>query len=303
MKKMYVLLFLTLIPILGIQAKVNLVWQANQWEEDWLMELLQGLDYNIIYDGKFEQFVDNSIVIINYVPQFEAYAKRMHDLGYKFGIIHLSDEVYASPTTSYQYAQFILRNHWHKKFLPYDNIVMFPLGYKGGFWNNCSKDRAMDGSRKYTWSFAGQVRSNRAAMMQEMKKITNNYVYQIYRWCDPNSLPVEKYRDFMLNSYFIPCPRGNWNLDSFRVGESLEAGCIPIVEKQPLDYFKKLFGEEYPFLSVNSWGEVPGLINQLLKDPVLLEHKRMECYHWWQNHKKKVSRKFINMIERYLDIS
>jgi hypothetical protein len=57
-------------------------------------------------------------------------------------------------------------------------------------------------------------------------------------------LNIEDYAQLLSETIFAPCPAGWENLDSFRVCEALEAGCIPIVERRPFyDYFRHLFGD------------------------------------------------------------
>jgi hypothetical protein len=74
-------------------------------------------------------------------------------------------------------------------------------------------------------------------------------------------------------------------LDSFRVCEALEAGCIPIVERRPFyDYFRHLLGD-HPMLTVADWGEAPGLIAALRKDKGALDRRRLACARWWQDYK------------------
>jgi hypothetical protein len=84
---------------------------------------------------------------------------------------------------------------------------------------------------------------------------------------------------------FAPCPAGAENLDSFRVCEALEAGCIPIVERRPFyDYFRHLLGD-HPMLTVTDWSEAPGLIAGLRKDRGALDRRRLACARWWQDYK------------------
>jgi hypothetical protein len=89
----------------------------------------------------------------------------------------------------------------------------------------------------------------------------------------------------MSETIFAPCPAGWENLDSFRVCEALEAGCIPIVERRPFyDYFRHVFGD-HPMLTVADWSEAPALIAGLSKDRGALDRRRRACARWWQDYK------------------
>lgn len=287
-------------------AHISLVWQAERkkvWEEDWLNELLTGLEYEVVDDMKFEKYIDNSIIVVN-PPQEKymvPYFKKLHDLGYKFGIILLSDECYTCTTEFYKYAQFIFRNYWHKQFANDPKVICFGLGYKTGFWKNIPRSYAQNPRRPFCWSFAGQIsgKPTRAAMIEQLKRAGPYYIHEINAWLDPRSLNTHDYQTLMLNSVFIPCGRGFWNIDSFRIWEALECGCIPIVEKFPLDYFKKFLGE-HPFLAVDSWDQAPLLMAQLFADPVALEEKRQACITWWTEYKKQMNITFIRMIKANL---
>ena len=46
---------LCLVTTMIVAAPINLIWQhdrAEMWEEDWLMELLSGVELNVIDDGE-----------------------------------------------------------------------------------------------------------------------------------------------------------------------------------------------------------------------------------------------------------
>ena len=137
-------------------------------------------------------------------------------------------------------------------------------------------------------------------MINYMKMIPGHFIYETFAWADANSLSTQDYRQLLLDTIFVPCPTGWWNLDSFRVCEALECGCLPIVEKKPFDYFSKLFGSRYPFLSVESWDQAPDLINKLLADPVRLEHARKQCHRWWRHHKIGLKKNIARLAEKKL---
>lgn len=312
MKKICVLLsllFILLIFQFPVPATpINLIWQTdriNSWEEDWLMELLSGLPINVVDDTHYEKFLDNSILVIS-SHNFKGavkYFKKLHKLNYNFGVILLSNEAYKSPEDFYKYPKFIFRNYWHQQFTNQKKVTVFPLGYKSGFWKNNSPQLALSSHRDFTWSFAGQIakKPTREEMISYMKAVPHFFIHETAAWADPNSLNASQYRDLLLNTLFVPCPKGWVNLDSFRVYEALECGCIPIVEKSPHDYFSNYFGS-HPFLAVDSWDQAPALMNALLADPVLLEQRRLQCYDWWQNKKKEINKRFNDVIRSSLKI-
>lgn len=282
------------------EEKLYLVWQMGLegiWEADWISELLSGLNYEVVIDGKYEQSFDRSLVVVSGNPG--DYFSQMRRKNYRFGIIHLSDETYSAPTDYYGQADFVLRNYWHKKFANQKGVFHFALGYKSGFWKGLARPLMKTAQeRLYNWSFAGQIidHPTRAAMVQAMRQIPFYHFYEIFTWNDSGSLSTIEYRDLLLDSIFVPCGTGYFNLDSFRVYEALECGCIPIVEKTPIDYFTLLFGE-HPFISISSWDEAPEIIEKLLEDPDQLEDYRRRCYQWWLDYKEKTRSKIRGIIE------
>lgn len=301
-KKLYLILIFLCTHFISapLYAKTPMIWQMEKskwWEFDWLMELLESVDVEIIEDPKREKFIDNSIVVVSWQGN-EAYFKKLHDMGYKFGVIQLSDELYKVTTDYYTYAQFVFRNHWHPKFEDQKQVFAFALGYKAGFWKNCNKEFLDSFSRPYLWSFAGQLtrKPTREKMIAAMKTIPDYFIHETATWEDPNGLSTEKYRDILLKTVFVPCARGWVNLDSFRLYEALECGCIPIVEKGPPDYFAYAFGD-HPFLTISSWDEAPALIKKFIDDRNLCEKKRKECYAWWCNYKKMLQHKMVSTIK------
>ncbi len=309
-KKLAFFLVFLLASVVYAKEPINLIWLGGgpegSWEEDWIHEMLSEVkaDFQTIVDIDHAVFLDRSIIVSSapnmekYKQYFSEYSKR----NLRFGIIHISDEGYSHPCDFYQYAQFIVRNYWHKKFAGQKNLLFFPLGYKRKFWHSFQGELKPSFSRKFTWSFAGQIsKSSRISMIGNMKKIPGYFIHETSTFNAPECLPIAAYRDLMLESIFMPCPRGWWNLDSFRLSEALECGCIPIVEKTPFDYFAKLFDGPYPFLAVENWEEVPHLMKTLLADPERLEQLRLDCYHWWLEYKKNLEKKIADLVEDALN--
>lgn len=304
-KSSLLILFLCLTSHIGA-TQVHLIWQMdrkNTWEEDWIMELLSGLDINVIDDGSYTIQKDLSIIVSNYNPNLATYIKGLREKGLTFGIIITSDEAYSIPTDFYQYANFVFRNYWHPNFVHDSKIIQFPLGYKNKFWQDGPQEIKPASQRKYVWSFAGRLDHHyRANMIQEMRNVPNYHLHQIHAWADARSLSTKDYRNLMLDTIFIPCARGCYNLDSFRLYEALECGCIPVVEKVPYDYFGSFFGN-HPFIAVSSWTEAPRIIQALLNNPAALEAKREACYEWWQRFKKNMNTAFVTKIKKEFNLS
>ncbi len=70
-------------------------------------------------------------------------------------------------------------------------------------------------------------------------------------------LPRDDYMAGMLKAKYVPCPGGGVNLDSFRVYEALEAGCIPIAEG--IEFWAKLLPDA-PFPIIDDWWHLPALM-------------------------------------------
>lgn len=285
---------------------IPLVWQFDRvnlaWGEEWIHELLEGVDLVTVDDYRCEEIEDRSIVVVSSnlnVPDFIQCFERLHEKNIRFGVILLSDEGYVAPTEFYSYASFVFRNYWHKKFVGVENVVVFPLGCAPGFWKGGARVLREAKEREYVWSFAGQIegKPTRQTMMAHLGTVPNFFIHPTHQWgvLDPNALSAADHRDLLLNTLFVPCPAGWWNLDSFRLCEALECGCIPIVEKFPLDYFRHFLGE-HPFLSVTSWAEAPALMNALLKNPEALEALRLKCQSWWVEYKHAMNKKLVGVV-------
>lgn len=92
----------------------------------------------------------------------------------------------------------------------------------------------------------------------------------------------------MLDTVFVPCPRGN-NVETFRLYEALECGCVPIYVKTPGDEsYVKMLQEEIGLLPVSSWEEAHNLMNHLWKEKILLETYRNTILTQWRVWKDKL---------------
>jgi hypothetical protein len=277
---------------------IKLVWQIDlqeSWESQWVRHLLSGLEHSEVVDRRHTEFHDGAIVVDNRIgPEKRSYYFEMLKRGHRFALFHLSDEYYGDDGASYNFANLVLRNYWSRAHAADRNVIGVPLGLMNGFRvESALPTRA----RKHLWCFAGNiVKRSRIEMMAAMSGVGGGRVHGTNR-VNPRvaakgedagfepPLDVSDYARLMSESVFAPCPAGWENLDSFRVCEALEAGCIPIVERRPsLDYFSHLFGE-HPMLTVEDWNNAPALIEVFRADPAALDQRRLACANWWRDYK------------------
>ena len=290
---------------------LKLVWQVSlegSWELDWLRYLLSGLNVTEIVDGRHQEFHDGSIVVDSYLTTSKrSYYFEMLKRRHRFALIHVSDSRYIDDYGAYSLANVVIRTLWCRLHASDKRVQVVPLGLMNGF-EVASRKPARD--RRYAWSFAGNVdKSTRAAMVSAMSAIEGGHLHRsdsvgpLTIKSRPGAQPplaIADYARLMSETIFAPCPTGWENLDSFRVCEALEAGCIPIVERRPsYDYFRCLFGE-HPMITIDRWSEAPALIEQLRTDPAALESRRLACETWWQDHKRATASRVQDVIRRFL---
>jgi hypothetical protein len=165
------------------------------------------------------------------------------------------------------------------------NIFTIPLGFQSGFLNNTGNDF----DRDLTWCFAGQVKSHRKRMIQTLTRITPHNVVLTHQWADPAGLSVENMAQLYRRSIFAPCPFGNRNPDSFRLMESLEQGCIPVVLYFiDHDYYRFVMGD-HPFIIDRTWHGAARQMERLIADPQRLRAKQEYVSQWYREYKKNLA--------------
>ena len=290
---------------------LTLVWQIpldRCWEMDWLRSLLSPLNVSEIVDGRHQEFHDGSIIVDNHLTtSTRAYYFEMLRRGHRFALVHLSDEKYIDDYGAYSLANVVIRSYWCRLHASDLRVLTIPLGLMNGFKVAARKPAR---ERRYNWSFAGNIeKSSRRAMIHTLGTIGGGHVHGadssgpwlLKGTANPTPpLAVADYAQLMSETVFAPCPAGWENLDSFRVCEALEAGCIPIVEYRPsYDYFRHLFGD-HPMITVGDWSEAPAAIAELQADPGALERRRLACETWWQEHKRATALRVQDAIQKHL---
>ena len=130
-------------------------------------------------------------------------------------------------------------------------------------------------------------------MARSMGTIEDYFFYRADGFNSRHALSTSDYRGLLLESILSPCPIGNCSFDSFRVYESLEAGCIPIAVAstplQPENYYARLFRtDDLPFPTVIDWERDLPALGLGAWSSEQREQVRLRCHAWFQQQKSRV---------------
>lgn len=100
-----------------------------------------------------------------------------------------------------------------------------------------------------------------------------------------------EYVQGMLAAKIAPAPTGMVSVDSFRFWEALEAHCVPVADSVsdvdgPTDYWQRLFGEDFPFPTVNDVADLPSIVDGLLEGWPANANR---CAAWWMRYKRQLA--------------
>ncbi len=280
-----------------MRNEISIAWRQGQhiWEGDWLRLILRSVQIRdlepcIEVEPGFLICVDNQLTVEKGLEY-----KRLFELGNRICLVHLSDEHFSDDLSAYQWCSIVIRNYWSPLLSGLSGVTFFPLGYRSGFSREDPIKPAA--SRMHTWGFAGDTgKSTRRSMVESLQGYRPGRLHVTEGFNGKNTMDVAEYRSFMDDCIFAPCPSGSVNLDSFRVYEALEAGCIPIVERREgFDYFTALLGT-HPMITIDTWSDAPAKIEDVIgRDDV--ERIQSSCGEWWRHYKMNLSRKIGHDIQ------
>ena len=284
------------------------IWQApNPHEREWIEEIFGPFFKEQVTDGKHELVLDNAIlfdafVYCNDVKYYEQFR------GKNAFLVHFLDENFEGLYEEiYRNFLGVFRCHWSNVFNE-KYVRKMPLGYSNGMGR---AGRAIEpaSTRKYVWSFAGQIaKSSRPDMVKALLPVKPYFLsgtddisgltFLSREDREPKLLTPSDFSDLLLQSTFSPCPMGNVQLECFRLYEALECGSIPIVEKRlTMDYFRELLGE-HPIPTVRSWPEARTFIQQMLGNAGEIDALQERCLSWWDGYKQSYREQVIEFVSR-----
>jgi hypothetical protein len=280
----------------------NIVWQTEpgkqtDFEREFIEEVLLSriLHRKIFYDGKLSVSGDNAVIIVSHNkrkpdPDLVDYLGRSRN----FVLIHLSGENLYDSSALYKNANAVLRSYYDPRIYQ-ANVFTIPLGFKTGFLNTGSTGSFVRGS-DFSWFFAGQLKGERAEMLDNFKHLTPHHMHLTSGWDSSDGLSVDQMRAYFSRAIFTLCPFGWINPDSFRIMEALESGSMPVaLNFYGFDYFRYVFGD-HPFLSGKSWRGLAAAVGELVQDDSHIQRIRHAHVSWYRRYKERLARDVESII-------
>lgn len=160
--------------------------------------------------------------------------------------------------------------------------------------------------RRLDWCYAGHAFSHagRSQLAQILLKQSGGEVHVSGGFAQ--GLPQADYIRLLADSRIIPCPSGHFTPESFRLYEALEAGCLPVTDREPppsrphiKSFWTDLLGD-VPWPMVGNWAELPDLLAKYKADPIALQRDANKAGAWWARYKRQVA---LDMLADIAELS
>jgi hypothetical protein len=268
---------------------LNLIWSLTPQslaEDDWIHWLFQDFEIVDHVAPGWDLFQENSIYILSgaYSRLPSYFLNGIRRLRGK-GLFHLADESFTGGYEIYTNFDFVLRNY-HSAIFENPGIMTLPLGFTNNMMSLSQPPPATQ--RRFLWSFAGYKRAARIDMFKNLKNVQPHKCYFFDGRSQQPWLDRAEFRALLSDSVFTPCPMGNTVLESFRIYEALEMGCIPIVESRRwMPYYDRLM-PGHPLPTFSSWRKARQFVEALSSDQSRMIAYQRDIAEWWRSYKVKL---------------
>ena len=256
--------------------------------DKWIYDVLLKIQFDIIQSEKELESNDILIIVDSNIENKSEFYIKLKLICSKIFLIHLGDEsgIY-DLSLLYNNFNYVWRTFCSNKYFKNKQVSCLPIGYKSGTFF-----KKQEGERKYKWAFIGTPhKSGRHDLLFQLSTIKPSYCYKTKKFND-KIMKINEMNEILSSTEFIPCPSGFVHPETYRLYESLECGCIPIVENA-YKYYERLFPNN-PFIKVDKWIEAKTVIEKWGRTQI--KHKREECEIWWSQYKNQLQEFIKNKI-------
>jgi hypothetical protein len=271
-------------------TSVNIQWLTQDeslWELDWLRYLFSDVQQHIDIEPDPTKIKtnENTVLICNHAVPYRYVLDELRSNGNRYVIVLLSDENLMDPCEWLHDPQCLglMRNYVNPGQLTNPKVKVFGLGYKRGFCEHLSGDL----TRELQWSFAGTAHGERKQMLDMFADIKPNKSHFCSGFNAKDGLDTAEYVKLLESSKYALCPPGQDSMDSFRIYEALEAGCVPVTLNNSLQFILRpsywhavFYGEQkMPFVSEDWWELTSDAVHELSQEKY--EQHRTDCAAMW----------------------
>jgi len=272
---------------------------VNAYEREWIQELIGKNNpfcvENIQYTDPAPK--DAPIVLVQrpHIERYTSLLRNWNALNVDFYVFHMSDEFCEDDLSFYELPHCLgVVRMYQRDDIPVsskEKVLTIPLGYHwtvtGGSDNPIEKTPRLP-FRNVAWSFFGTLWQERDEKLKALQLIQPHTLRLVNTWESTEKLTRNQYVASLLDTIFVPCPPGN-NIETYRLYEALECGCIPLYVKSPGDdAYVEWLQNELSILPVSNWNEAAALVLHFTKEKEILEGYRNTVLIRWKIWKEKL---------------
>lgn len=241
------------------------------FEKQWLEELLG----NKLVD------INTEVPIVLYQRPYCEKLKTELATWPSFTLVHLSDEDSRDPVDIYDWpaCKGVVRTYLRKGLTTHKKVVTIPLGYH---WRPLGSGKRAH-KKDLIWSFIGAEHRERTTKLQPFKGVQPHKCVFQKTWNSPDKCGEAEVVDTLQRSLCAPCP-GGVNIETFRLYEALEAGCVPIIIEESEEYITYL-RRFIPIAASPDWITAAKVAHGLSQKPDLYKEYRKSLMVGWASMK------------------
>jgi GR25 family glycosyltransferase involved in LPS biosynthesis len=182
--------------------------------------------------------------------QWNTRFQEMDKKGRDFYVLHLSDE-FANDCIAFYglpHCKGVIRNYTRADCPALPHLLTIPLGYHYSY----TETIAPFADRSLLWSFHGTNWCDRKTQLERLANCVPYNCLLLPSWNHSSMTNERDYMNLLGKTKFCPVLRGN-NMETFRLYEALEAGCVPVFMEE--DPFLHMVDRELDLTSLYAWKE------------------------------------------------